>query len=308
MEALSTKVLNETGHPLVFIIDELDRCRPTFGIELLERVKHIFDVPGLVFVFGINRDELCKSLNSVYGRIDADTYLRRFFDIEFILSEAGTETFCAHIFEKFELDEVFSSLSKGAGSKIHLEELRYIYAYFPKLWARLGLSLRDIENCVRLLALLGRNLKPQHTIFPELIGVLIPLKFADSELYRGFVRGDCTGSAVMDFIDERMPEGAFDRRMSDLLDGIEIVLYRSDTRFDPDGLEASPSLGQLHLLNNGEKLTGSQFLTLRTQSSGRDRIKRLNGRVGSFYRNFLTSDMIAYLAEMIDLHQDTLRR
>ena len=48
--------------PLIFIIDELDRCRPTFAIELLERVKHIFDVPNMVFVLGINRDELCKSL------------------------------------------------------------------------------------------------------------------------------------------------------------------------------------------------------------------------------------------------------
>ena len=56
---LSKSVAEETHHPLVFIIDELDRCRPTFAIELLERVKHIFDVSNMVFVLGINRDELC---------------------------------------------------------------------------------------------------------------------------------------------------------------------------------------------------------------------------------------------------------
>ena len=78
---LGAKVREDTGQPLVFIIDELDRCRPTFAIELLERVKHIFDVPNIVFVFGINRDELVKSLQSVYGEIDAGTYLRRFFDM-----------------------------------------------------------------------------------------------------------------------------------------------------------------------------------------------------------------------------------
>ena len=82
---MSAAVVQETNHPLVFIIDELDRCRPTFAIELLERVKHICDVPDMVFVFGINRDELCKSLQSVYGDIDADVYLRRFFDLEFSL-------------------------------------------------------------------------------------------------------------------------------------------------------------------------------------------------------------------------------
>ena len=76
---------------MVFIIDELDRCRPTFAIELLERVKHIFDVPNLVFAFGINRDELCSSLQSIYGNIDADVYLRRFFDMEFTLPQTQTQ-------------------------------------------------------------------------------------------------------------------------------------------------------------------------------------------------------------------------
>ena len=75
---LATEGRGDTDQPLLFIIDELDRCRPTFAIELLERVKHIFDVPNIAFVFGINRDELVKSLESVYGGIDAGTYLRRF--------------------------------------------------------------------------------------------------------------------------------------------------------------------------------------------------------------------------------------
>ena len=78
LSKVSSRVAQDTGHPMVFIIDELDRCRPTFAIELLERVKHIFDIPDLVFVFGINRDELCSSLKSVYGDIDVDVYLRSF--------------------------------------------------------------------------------------------------------------------------------------------------------------------------------------------------------------------------------------
>ena len=79
LSKLSQQVADQTKHPLVFIIDELDRCRPTFAIELLERVKHIFDIPNMVFVFGINHDELCKSLKSIYGDIEADVYLRPLF-------------------------------------------------------------------------------------------------------------------------------------------------------------------------------------------------------------------------------------
>ena len=47
----------------------------------------------MVFVFGINRDELCKSLNSVYGEIDTTVYLRRFFDMKFMLPEVDSEKF-----------------------------------------------------------------------------------------------------------------------------------------------------------------------------------------------------------------------
>ena len=308
MEKLSTKVVKETGHPLVFIIDELDRCRPTFAIELLERIKHIFEVSGLVFVFGINRDELCKSLDSVYGRIDADTYLRRFFDIEFVLSDAGTETFCSHVFEKFGLDEVFVTLSRDANSRLPMEEFRYIHTYISKLWSRLGLSLRDIENCVRLVALVGRNLHPRRTMYPELIGVLLPLKFANASLYGDFVRGDCTGSKVMDYIYTKLSVGELEDALSHLLETIEVTLYRSDARFSSDHYGPSPSVEQLSLLNGNENLTAPHYLTEKTQSSDKARISRLCQSREVRQSRSITSDTIAYLAELIDLHQDTLRR
>ena len=103
LSQLGHRVRDDTGQPLVFIIDELDRCRPTFAIELLERVKHIFDVPNIVFVFGINRDELVKSLESVYGDIDAGTYLRRFFDMEFVLPAPDAAQFSRYLLKRYGL-------------------------------------------------------------------------------------------------------------------------------------------------------------------------------------------------------------
>ena len=71
--------------PIIFIIDELDRCRPSYAVELLEQVKHFFSVSGIVFVLSIDKVQLGHAVRGVYGndRINADEYLRRFIDIEY---------------------------------------------------------------------------------------------------------------------------------------------------------------------------------------------------------------------------------
>ena len=185
---LSDQVREETGKPVVFIIDELDRCRPTFAVELLERVKHIFDVPNMVFVFGVNRSELCSSLQSIYGEIDADIYLRRFFDMEFKLPEVETETFCKQLMDRFRLPELFASLTRSTGSFVHQQDIGELYNSIPAFWSRFGLSLRDLDYCVRSVAFVGRSLQPSHPTFPLLLGLLIPLKIKNNLMYRHLIK------------------------------------------------------------------------------------------------------------------------
>lgn len=70
----------------LIIVDELDRCRPNFAIEVLETIKHIFNVKGLIFIFMINKNLLNKSVETLYGNInDDEEYFKKFFDIEFNL-------------------------------------------------------------------------------------------------------------------------------------------------------------------------------------------------------------------------------
>lgn len=73
--------LAKSGKIVVFI-DELDRCRPTYAIEMLEKVKHIFSVNGIVFVLVANGKQLCASLRKVYGgTFNAKEYLQKNIDI-----------------------------------------------------------------------------------------------------------------------------------------------------------------------------------------------------------------------------------
>lgn len=69
----------EAQRPLVFIIDELDRCRPSFALELLEKIKHFMSVPNVHFVLGVNLEQLRESVKVEYGQsIDAQNYLQKF--------------------------------------------------------------------------------------------------------------------------------------------------------------------------------------------------------------------------------------
>lgn len=55
--------------PVVFFVDELDRCRPTYTVELLERIKHFFDVEGLVFVLSLDKEQLGHSIRGGYAEV-----------------------------------------------------------------------------------------------------------------------------------------------------------------------------------------------------------------------------------------------
>ena len=71
------------GMPIVFIIDELDRCRPDFALDLIEQIKHLFSVQGITFLLVLNRKPLEASIQSRYGvnDIDATAYLQKFVNL-----------------------------------------------------------------------------------------------------------------------------------------------------------------------------------------------------------------------------------
>lgn len=75
--------------PAFVFIDELDRCRPSYAVEMLEVIKHIFDIEGIVFVVATDTEQLQHAIKAVYGEgFDAKLYLGRFFNSRFSLRQA----------------------------------------------------------------------------------------------------------------------------------------------------------------------------------------------------------------------------
>lgn len=75
-------IIVERTEKLVVFIDELDRCKPSFAIEMLERIKHYFDDERIIFVVSLNKEQLIHTISNYYGsEFDATRYLNRFFDV-----------------------------------------------------------------------------------------------------------------------------------------------------------------------------------------------------------------------------------
>lgn len=87
-------VVLDDEEKLIIFIDELDRCNPQYAVKLLERVKHYFNHPKVIFVISYNKSELQHSIKTLYGsEFSADKYLERFFDYEFGLSTIDVEKY-----------------------------------------------------------------------------------------------------------------------------------------------------------------------------------------------------------------------
>ena len=65
------KTAEFTSKKLVFLIDELDRCRPTYAVETIEKIKHLFSVPGIIWVLVMNKEQIESSIQKVYGTINS---------------------------------------------------------------------------------------------------------------------------------------------------------------------------------------------------------------------------------------------
>jgi len=84
--------LSKEESPKIIIIDELDRCRPDYAIQLLEIIKHIFDVKNIIFLFLINREQLESIVSTIYMNSNlSNKYFEKFYDVELNLPKANYE-------------------------------------------------------------------------------------------------------------------------------------------------------------------------------------------------------------------------
>jgi len=168
--------------PLVFIIDELDRCRPTYAIELLETVKHLFDTAGVFFLLGVDISQLRHAVGTVYGRgMDTSGYLRRFIDLEYAFYPPRHTQIVTAYHKSFSGDPSFRNIGE---TLIELADL----------WS---LSARDINRFfIHLRVVRGQT--PRVGVGDTILAAMLFLKLYEPELFRKIVDKQADGAALLD--------------------------------------------------------------------------------------------------------------
>ena len=172
------------GKPLIFIIDELDRCRPNYAVSILEQIKHFFSVPNIVFVLSIDKKQLGNAVKGVYGSesIDSDEYLRRFIDIEYSIPEPEADVFYKYLYGYFEFKDFFDSPERRKISKYQSDGKHFLETC-KLLFKNRNVPLRKQEKIFGLSRIALRSFTTSSFVVPDIFLFLSFLKITEIEFY-----------------------------------------------------------------------------------------------------------------------------
>lgn len=192
--SLAKSIRDWSDKPLVVIVDELDRCRPTFAIETLERIKHLFAVKNIVFVLGIDRLQLESSIQSVYGDIDAQGYLQRFIDVEFSLPRGSLYGL---LHEQLADSRIARAIDPNNGMQI----VNAFFSAFCAIADAKRLPPRTVEHAIRKFALVACARDHESHSWAIVTAYAVGLSLLpDKNLFNRFMNGECEPKEVISAI------------------------------------------------------------------------------------------------------------
>ena len=134
--------------PIAIFIDELDRCRPNFAIDMLETIKHIFDASAVSFVLITNTQQLKASINHCYGHsVDAQRYLDKFVKFSFALpSECSSD---GRHFKNVSVEHYEKLVRGSLVLKDTVLENESVSDFMADIIKVRNMSLREVETLIR---------------------------------------------------------------------------------------------------------------------------------------------------------------
>lgn len=164
--------------PAFVFIDELDRCRPSYAVEMLEVIKHFFELENIVFVVATDTEQLQHAVKAVYGEgFDAQTYLGRFFRRRYSLPISRSR----YEFVRNMIGEGYTIRPNWRGYVPAILENANLWNLISIVASRFNLSLRDTDQLVdKFLAVLS---SAEQSMNPYLLLILFALRDKHYSVY-----------------------------------------------------------------------------------------------------------------------------
>lgn len=196
LKKILDNVNEEKDKKIVFFIDELDRCRPVFAIEIIEKIKHLFSIENVFFVLAINKRQLVYMIRNIYGMLeeDAEMYFQKFVHIETTIRplvdptehpddiDVKIRNFVDQLIELHEISDFFVDPSKAKSSIVDLLISIDVSLVTP----------RTIERILSLITIvLGSNkeyISDDHEMINTLCNMTV-LKICKPTLYKKWRNG-----------------------------------------------------------------------------------------------------------------------
>lgn len=282
------------GKPLVFIIDELDRCRPNYAVEVLEQIKHFFSVSGIVFVLSIDKEQLAHAVRGVYGseNIKADEYLRRFIDLEYRIPEPNVKELCDYLYTYFQFDE-FLDLSNVPNVHQELLKEKSVFLKFSVFFLQDKKLTRQTEKLYAHARIALKTFKKNHYVFPSVFLLLIYIREYDFEFYKDIKITKFSIQELVDKLEQDYFSKVKDDNLQTVLSTISLLLmlYNNLVR----EIDYSSQL----VIRNNE--TNTETLAFKIKIGGDRSEQILVDYFRSYGRNNIEGVSIKYLLDKIDL-------
>jgi len=261
----------ETEKPLIFIIDELDRCRPDYAVEVLEQIKHFFSVSGIVYVLSIDKNHLASSIKGYYGSecINTDEYLRRFIDLEYSIPKPSTKIFCEYLYNYYSFADFFSS-DERKKYQVFQNDAEYLLKMSEILFNKSNSTLRQQEKMFALTRLILSSFQSTKHTFSNLLFFLIFIKTMKNQVYKKIRDNGYSLQELCEVFDELMysdSENEYNNRELLYIESLLLYLYyknqgcqNKEKLFDSDNNGKKICLVKSKFDNETEEQSLSSFM------------------------------------------------
>ena len=193
LEELPNLITNNSNKPLVIIIDELDRCKPTYAVQIIEKIKHLFSVKNIVFLLVMHKSQLEEAVRNIYGQnIDAQTYLQKFINIETTLpkrvtarNENDLKLYCTKLYDLHQINA--------------WNDKALILKFIAELAEHFDLSLRQLEKSFTNITIFYAISEEAEIRIPQLICFLSVIKTKFPSLFKSLLTNTSSYHQMCDF-------------------------------------------------------------------------------------------------------------